>query len=194
MKKIKVKIRHCTINNYWYAEQVGNTVNVYESEDHPDNYIFARPIDKTYFILKSDCDVIEEATPQPEPFDLERAKKGEPVITRKGAKGKYICTITKGRINPIHVFEINTGPDENCSWTYCYASNGCYQSGEGVFEQTTSDDTTLDLFMPPKEPEYVEGWVAVYPGGIISVVYTTQIEAEYKNNSAAVHKIRFPKP
>jgi len=193
MKKIKVKIIKAALSSYWYNGQIG--CEFYVEEHTHEKYKLYKDVTQSSIISKSDCDVIpDDPTPKPEPFELERAKKGELVVTRNGYNGKYTCTITKGRVNPIHVFEINTGPDHNCSWPYCYSSTGFYQSGEGVFEQITSDDENLDLFMAPKEREYLEGWVAVYPAGIISVVYTSQDEAESKNNSADIHKIIFPKP
>ncbi len=146
----------------WYENKIGDIITVTAPKPPYSHFIYFESRYTVLYLSSEHCEVLPEETPQPEPFDLDRARNGEPVITRKGAKGKYICTITKGRNNPIHVFEINTGPEQDSSWTYCYSSNGCYQSGEGLFDQTISDDESLDLFVAPKEQNVFTRWVNIF--------------------------------
>lgn len=74
----------------------------------------------------------------------------------------------------------------------------CVFSEDGNFDPLT--EHKLDLFMAPKEPEYLEGWVIVDKYGIAPCVYPDVKSASHSavfNNADRkfkIEKIRFPKP
>ena len=184
MKKIKVITAKKTD---WYHDQIGSIFNVDEcTGDYKLSGLIAAP-----WISMRDCEVIEEPTPQPEPFDLERAKAGDPVQIAVGIP-----------VNPfVFVPEINMFVGEFViDDRYRYQEKGAVTKKmwnlEGKVYTGFADADRL--FMAPKEPEYVEGYVIVYRGVIRGVYHSYETA---KMNVAAgevypadIHKIRFLKP
>lgn len=91
------------------------------------------------------------------PFDLESAKKGEPVFTRDGRKARVICFDRKGyELYPMLALVEESGSENNI---YSYKANGMWAN--------TGEESNNDLMMLPKMRE---AWIVVYEsGGIYSV-------------------------
>lgn len=183
MQKIKVKIvKNSFSDTCWYANQIGSTFNVKVSEKHKDEYMLdENMVDSVMTILKSDCEVIDEPAMHPEPFDLERAIKGEK-FTWKEKPGTY-CIIGKS--------PNGYQSDHGCK----YVVEQVDWKGDIYLWRWTADELSK-FIMAPKEPEYLEGWVVVTPSGIIGTVFFTRISAlkSVGGNTWKIEKIRFPKP
>jgi len=82
-----------------------------------------------------------------EPFNLERALAGEPVVTRDGRK-----------VTQIHVFDVSEKYKVygvvSDKYITCWDINGNYTHG--------LEESNHDLFMKPK---VIEGWINVYQEG-----------------------------
>lgn len=78
------------------------------------------------------------------PFDLEAAKRGEPIVTRGGEAAKFIAHVPDADIG-FRVVVMLDGVIE------CYCDDGSY----GL-----SSKSTCDLFMAPRKRTV---WVNVYP-------------------------------
>ncbi len=78
------------------------------------------------------------------PFDLEAAKRGEPIVTRGGEAAKFIAHVPDADIG-FRVVVMLDGVIE------CYCDDGSYR---------LSSKSTCDLFMAPRK---LTVWVNVYP-------------------------------
>lgn len=143
---MKVRIVKCTDIN-WYKDQIGCLFNVVDSIKHKEYYDFKGDFGPTYHLLKSDCEILPEEN-KPEPFDLDRALKGEKVVLGDGktlVTDIYLSLIAKkvvGIVNGI---------------PYLWDKSGEYfQSSDHIVMKNAN------LFMAPRESEYVTKWVNVY--------------------------------
>lgn len=147
-------------NNSWYANQIGSIVNVKVTDGSRGEFYFMdAPELSPSYIRMEDCVILEADEPKPEPFDLERALKGDKLITRSGRS-----------VSQFHMFDapkttwsIHVVIDEEVN---CFRSNGKFMS-----EISEHIDHPYDLFMAPREPEYQTVWVNLYD------------ELNYNNNS-----------
>lgn len=175
---MKVKIISASKGTFWYVNQIGSTFTVKIREEHPADYVLdENTLYSTLLILKSDCEVIEEPTPQPEPFDLERAKKGEVFYSKDGFTRFKVVALSSFN-DKLHIVETVRNGNANV---------------EMLNLGVCSPDNN---YMAPKEPEYVEGWVVVTPSGISGTGFATLNSAQKSvgDNTWKIEKIRFPKP
>lgn len=94
--------------------------------------------------------LLDEQKPQPEPFDLERAKAGDPIITRDGRKVRFLAHVPEARIVGCKIVVLVEG-DERPSF---YPENGCVHLGASV---------PADLLMAPEEkPMHAPMWAVTY--------------------------------
>lgn len=104
------------------------------------------------------------------PFNLERAKAGDPVVTRGGQPARIICFDRKGDCPIIALVE-----DKNmdCENIRAYTLNG------GYHQDTSKND--LDLLMSPKKHTR---WVNIYECDETNrMFYKTEEEALSSANS-----------
>lgn len=80
------------------------------------------------------------------PFDLEAAKRGEPIITRDGRAVKFIAHVPEASA-PFRVITLPKDGMPLCNW-----EDGKYEA---------SDEHGADLFMAPKRRTV---WVNLYDG------------------------------
>lgn len=176
---MKIKITSAGKSTFWYANQIGSTFNVKVSQKYGEDYVLDENLNySTRGILKSDCEVIEEAAPQPEPFDLERAKVGEAFYSKDGFT-RFKAVAPSSFNDKLHIVE-------------------SVRNGHANVELLNLGVCSPDNhYMAPKEPEYVEGYVVVYADGLSRRVDASREEA-VKNAKAniayIIEKIRFPKP
>jgi hypothetical protein len=86
------------------------------------------------------------------PFDLERAKAGDPVITRKGLPARHVCSFN-GISTYNNIFIITN--DDGIEQPRSYTNDGV--SSTSVYGKVYD----YDLFMAPTKKE---GWINIYPG------------------------------
>jgi hypothetical protein len=126
------------------------------------------PSDRLSEAQKMSPQEIEKLTRKPRPFDLERAKAGDPVCTRDGCPVRIICFDTKGVFNQPIIALIDRSDFEEVI--------RCYENGT---EDIDRNDTVYDLFMAPKK---ITGWINIFRYGQSlqpsNVIYDTEIEAE----------------
>jgi hypothetical protein len=103
------------------------------------------------------------------PFDLEAAKRGEPIVCRNGTPAKFIA----------HVPEANDGRR-----LIVLISNFIFTHFENGREYPS--DTDRDLFMAPKKRTV---WVNLYENGLANFHGTE----EYADQSASKHHDRIGK-
>lgn len=84
------------------------------------------------------------------PFNLERAKGGDKVATREGAKARIICFDAKDPIYPIIALITDSDDDEQVEF---FTLNGEFLEED--------EESGYDLFMAPKVTTY---WANVYEG------------------------------
>lgn len=99
------------------------------------------------------------------PFDLEAAKRGEPLVTRDGRKAKFIAYVPECRAGYRLIVKV-----EGMDYCSLYYDEG-QLAGEGKSDP--------DLFMAPVKRE---GWINVYPYyeilGLGGVIYPTKEDAD----------------
>lgn len=83
------------------------------------------------------------------PFDLEKAKAGEPVVTRGGLKAEFLAEINSEKYPLVFVIAYADGTQSVVE-----------VMKDGVFSRHKNGD--LDLFMAPKT---VTKWYNAYKGG-----------------------------
>lgn len=179
---MKIKIKSASRSTFWYANQIGSTFNVKVSDIHKDDYMLDENlVDSTLAIKKSDCKIMREESPQPEPFDLERAKKGEVFYSKDGFTRFKVVALSSFN-DKLHIVET-------------------VRNGDADVEMFNLGVCSPDNhYMAPKEPEYLEGWVIVDKYGIAPCVYPDVKSASHSavfNNADRkfrIEKIRFPKP
>lgn len=86
---------------------------------------------------------------EPEPFDLARAKAGEPIVTRDGRKVRFLAHAPE--LEDLNRVVVAIEGDRSAESFY---ENGCY-----IFDE----DWANDLFMAPKPKRTV--WVNVWVRG-----------------------------
>lgn len=108
------------------------------------------------------------------PFDLEAAKRGEPLVTRDGREAKFIAHVPElGENNRVVV--LIEGRDAVVSLN----ENGCF-SGSGLY--------TVDLFMAPvKQKVCTIVYKNPFNGQKFIESYTTSFEKEAAINSYSVY-------
>ena len=112
--------------------------------------------------IKQTKEDIEENKLNLKPFDIQKAREGNPVCTRDGRKARIICFDKKGDF-PI-VALVNDYNEEE------YIKNYDKFGKNSLFGETTDDLMML--------PEKKEGWVNVYKGGLLDTKsYPTKKEA-----------------
>lgn len=97
------------------------------------------------------------------PFDLEAAKRGEPIITRDGREAKFIAHVPEAKEEHRVIVLVERNPLP------------AHETGE--YFDIRVGESKNDLFMAPKKRK-VAGWVNVYPSGDF-FGHTTEDEAEY---------------
>lgn len=128
------------LESRWYHSQIGSILNVGNPIGNafsfsPDGYT-------SFYIDKSDCEILPEEN-QPEPFDLERALKGEEFTSKDGFARFRI--ISKSSLHDeLYIFETVRNGSPNVEMTQLSFFN------------------SSDYFMAPKPSEYVTKWVNVY--------------------------------
>lgn len=134
---MKVRIVKCSRSTFWYADQIDSTFQVLECDK--DDFSLKGASD--YLIKKEDCEILEADEPKPEPFDLERAMKGERMMDERGGSYTYIGNSIKGIVVERSV-----------------NGNHDYLTHIDVFGHTSCHS----LKMAPREPEYQTVWVNLY--------------------------------
>ena len=86
-----------------------------------------------------------------QPFNLEKAISGQPVITREGSIAKFIAYVPEARANGQVLFLIN-------GVVFAHSSDGRYNPIAG--------ESMLDLFMHEKPKTVV--WINVFVGGAVT--------------------------
>lgn len=145
---MKVRIVKSERQTYWYAAQIGCIFNVQQSPHDENGWSVSGMEDEhRHYIVKSDCEILPEEN-QPEPFDLERALKGEKVVTRNG---RVVTEIIQFKTAEKTVFCVGGVCDGEVA----------YWDIEGHFTPI-SGKSSRDLFMAPRESEYVTKWANVW--------------------------------
>lgn len=150
-----MKVRIIKATPYrWYDDQIGMIVNVV---DMGETYFGFSTGSTTHYIHKSDCEILPEEN-QPEPFDLERALRGDKVITRSGYE-----------VTEMHLFKTDSS-----AHNLCVIINSCsyWYDEKGVFNLDHFGD--MNLLMAPRESEYVTKWVNLYAAGCAAWEHSQQ--------------------
>jgi hypothetical protein len=177
---MKVKIVSAKSKDAWYKDNLGDIYTV-EKSMYGINYRIkysAVGLCPPLFIRKEDCEIIQETSLPPEPFDLSRALNGEPFCTKVGQTFTDWAYFKKAEI--ISCVNVENGVE----WFSKYSSNGMYQDGRNKEEYGSCD---LDLFMVPKAPRIVTKWINVYQSdnGLFSVGNLFNSEAAAKTGNYA---------
>lgn len=143
-----MKVRIVTaFTDCWYYEQIGSTFNVRKGlglDDKPCYYFDTNH--ESNYIRFEDCEIITEEN-QPEPFDLERALKGEKVITRNGLE-----------VTEVHYFKTA----KSCIFSIGAVIMGDLHKFGDKGNFMMDGEHHLDLFMAHRPSEYVTKWVNLY--------------------------------
>lgn len=100
------------------------------------------------------------------PFDLEAAKRGEPIVTRDGREAKFIAHVPEAKDSLKLIIRVG-------SEVFGTRNNGAYGNG--------NRENAFDLFMAPKNRTV---WVNLYPDSITGVYWcNSEEEANRMNNS-----------
>lgn len=128
---------------YWYQDARGQLA--YEPAINTDENL-APPFDNTEPVAMK-------------PFDLEKAKAGEPVMTRNGCKARVICFDREEVDFPL--VALVTDPESGTETLETYRADGGYTIAGAV--------TEADLVMAPVKKE---GWMNIYShdGGVFASV------------------------
>lgn len=100
------------------------------------------------------------------PFDLEQAKAGKPVCTRRGHKARIICFDAKISGNYPIIALVEDVHHPTYEVVYSFSNEGEYRKG---------DTHSLDLVMLPEKRE---GWINIYPGANGSVACSNPYETK----------------
>lgn len=155
---------------YWYQDARGQLA--YEPAINTDENL-APPFDNK-----------EPEPMNTKPFDLEKAKAGEPVMTRGGCKARVICFDCEGVDFPL--VALVTDPESGTETLETYRADGCYTSAMA--------GTALDLVMAPVKKE---GWMNIYShdGGVFASVrggpiFATKELADENTNDSRIACMR----
>lgn len=112
---------------------------------------------------------LADGEPERRPFDLEAAKRGEPLVTRKGRSVKFVAHVPEAREYTVMAFvEGEIAPDT-------FTDKGRYSAGSF---------SGRDLFMAPKPTQTV--WVNLYVNNRIAFWYTSEESAKSNADSQTV--------
>lgn len=100
------------------------------------------------------------AVAEPQPFDLEAAKAGAPLVTRDGRKARFVAHVPEAHARYRVLAMIDGG-----SAAFAFHENGAYYSNL---------EYEVDLFMAPKPKRTV--WVNIY-GNRVAAFFDTEKEA-----------------
>lgn len=115
---------------------------------------------------------LADGEPERRPFDLEAAKRGEPLVTRNGLSVKFVAYVPEATEYPVIAFiEGGIAPDT-------FTDKGRYCAGPW------SEDCGRDLFMAPKPTQTV--WVNLYVNNRIAFWYTSEESAKSNADSQTV--------
>ena len=127
--------------------------------------------------LKQTKEDMEENKLNLKPFDIQKAKAGEPVCTRDGRKARIICF---DRDWDMHIVALVTDPLGES--VHCYLSNGKVDSDKQNDE---------DLMMLPEKKE---GWMNIYSNGynhkVGALIYNSKKEALNNKESNAIDTVK----
>ena len=155
---------------YWYQDARGQLA--YEPAINTDENL-APPFDNK-----------EHEPMNAKPFDLEKAKAGEPVMTRDGCKARVICFDCE--VVDFPLVALVTDPESGTETLETYRADGCYTIAMAV--------TDLDLVMAPVKKE---GWMNIYShdGGVFASVrggpiFATKELADENTNDSRIACMR----
>ena len=155
---------------YWYQDARGQLA--YEPAINTDENL-APPFDNK-----------EPEPMNAKPFDLEKAKAGEPVMTRDGCKARVICFDCE--VVDFPLVALVTDPESGTETLETYRADGCYTIAMAV--------TDLDLVMAPIKKE---GWMNIYShdGGVFASVrggpiFATKELADENTNDSRIACMR----
>ena len=136
-------------------------------------YVFAD--NRAVIEIKQNKEDMEEKKLNLKPFDLQKAREGNPVCTRDGRKARIICFDKKDE-QPIVALIENNGMESID--TFFLNGHACFKS----------EEVAGDLMMLPEKKE---GWVNVYKGGLLDTKsYPTKKEAFNKRGSDYVDTVK----
>lgn len=164
---MKVRIIKCDNPNRWYQNQIGSVLNVFAvpHKDGGDIFLVDTNFNAALGIERTDLEILPiEPAPQPEPFDLERALKGDEVIC-----GGY--KVSDIYLAPVAQMVVGLIDGRGHAWT----KEGAYfENGNMIVEST--------LYMAPIEPKTKTIWVNVFTDNYtefrVGRVYNTKKEAK----------------
>ena len=155
---------------YWYQDARGQLA--YEPAINTDENL-APPFDNK-----------EHEPMNAKPFDLEKAKAGEPVMTRDGCKARVICFDCE--VVDFPLVALVTDPESGTETLETYRADGCYTIAMAV--------TDPDLVMAPVKKE---GWMNIYShdGGVFASVrggpiFATKELADENTNDSRIACMR----
>lgn len=142
---MKVRIVKCTDSkSSWYKKQIGSEFFVVNDTNDNDFYtIEGDDGDSVYHIRKQDCEILEINDAKPEPFDLERALKGDKVMTLDGRVVDEVIHV-KSLKNYGNIIII-------CDGAYAFVD----KNGKAQYNE-------WDVQMAPREPDYQTVWANLY--------------------------------
>lgn len=144
---MKVRIIKCDNPNRWYQNQIGSVLNVFavHNKDGGDIFLVDTKFNAALGIERTDLEILPiEPAPQPEPFDLERALKGDEVMC-----GGY--KVSDIYLAPVAQMVVGLIDGRAHAWT----KEGAYfENGNMIVEST--------LYMAPIEPKTKTIWVNVF--------------------------------
>lgn len=110
--------------------------------------------------------------PERRPFDLEAAKRGEPLVTRDGRSIKFVAYVPEAKEYSVIAFL----PGEKTPDTF--TDKGLYYAG------CTSMSSCRDLFMAPKPKRTV--WVNIYEKNNLATWFTSEELAKSRPDVQAI--------
>lgn len=118
------------------------------------------------------------------PFDLEKAIKGEKVITRSGKPVRIICWDYQKELYPIvALVAIGEKTEELITYTI--------KGEQYAKEELVAGKSSLDLFMAPIKKE---GWINVYKAGDGSYIGGTVKDSKEEALNASKNAEKFYEP
>ena len=113
---------------------------------------------------------LADGEPERRPFDLEAAKRGEPLVTRDGRRVEFVAYVPDAGAHKVIAFL----PDEKAVTTF--TDTGRYCAGY--------EDSCRDLFMGTKPKRTV--WVNFHEKNNMAIWYTSEDLAKSSADSQAV--------
>ncbi|SUT93548.1 Uncharacterised protein [[Actinobacillus] rossii] len=186
---------YCVSRKGYKCKFVGNAAN---TDDYTHTFIYLNKEGLIYTLMKlnhnfknyekmdSDFDVVGLWEDKPEPFNLDKALAGEPVMVRSGKKA-YITAMPpeyKGQY-PLMGYVVepeNVNGIESYSWTLKGRSSLRTQSHQydivGMWKEPESVSNTVTLTLPCSLREPKDAMWVVYPYGCNKSVYGKDITSD----------------